>query len=64
MKKQIWLRPDQVDLVISALMVVDGGLGGVSVITTNRAANMAAEFTSRRVRELIELIGGTGSAKP
>lgn len=54
-KKQIWLRPDQLELNISCLLYartkIDEGYVG------SDAHKMAGRFTYRRISELLELFG-------
>lgn len=53
-KKQIWIRPDQVDLMRCCLVLVQAKLE--EVILESRAHKMAGIYTARRISELIELL--------
>lgn len=52
-KKQIWLRPDQVDLLVSAMTVVRDSL---SRTPYSGETLMACAYTSRRLSEIIGML--------
>jgi len=57
MKKQVWLRPDQVDLVISVLNYFDQKLNG-ELCFGNEAHKVAGRYTRRRIAEVLALFTG------
>jgi hypothetical protein len=52
-KKQVWLRHDQVDLVVACLRHVQSKLKSESPLSAVHA--MAGQYTSRRIDEVLEL---------
>lgn len=58
MKKQIWLRPDQVELVYRSLEVVREGLRSHAKISGNTSAKMACEYTEMQINEVLALLDG------
>ncbi len=54
MKTQLWLQPDQIELMIECLNFVKVELD--TGICTSDAHKMAGRFTYRRINELLKLI--------
>lgn len=55
-KKQIWLRPDQIELAILCLEHIRSRLN--NDVAQGAHAKVAGPFTYKRVGELIVLLGG------
>lgn len=53
-KKQIWLRPDQVDLLVECLKLVKVELDESPL--SSKAHKMAGRFTYRRINELLAML--------
>lgn len=54
-KKQIWLRPDQVELTASCLLYVQGCLDKDHA--SGAHAKVAGPFTYHRISEILGLLG-------
>lgn len=56
MKKQIWLRPDQVDLVVACLKYVRGQLVTDHHLL-NGAQRMSCTYTAAQLSEVLKIFG-------
>lgn len=54
-KKQIWLRSDQIELVVASLQLVKGQLDTGYV--GSDAHKMAGRYTYKRINEILKLLG-------
>lgn len=62
-KRQVWLRPDQADLIVTMLKVNFNQLVGDHV-TSNGSWVAAARYSSRRIAECIALVEGRAETAP
>ena len=61
-RRQVWLRPDQVDLIVTMLGVNVATLSERG--TSNESWMAAARYSRRRIEECIALIKGPAPAAP